>query len=209
MSTTSFKHSKYFRIVLIFVFALIGTIPVSAAHAKVSLGDKELVEIKMKQSASLAKQVWRAVKHELSLKEFEFGERIAAGFNGKVYAAKRLSDNRDVVIKVPHHNSPYLKDEFVNEVILLKTLQEGAGARNVIQLLAYFINSETGLWNIVLEKANGGDLEGLLERQKKANLIGRSYNSLSLQLMREIILGITQIHEKNICHRYLSSSTNL
>jgi serine/threonine protein kinase len=80
-----------------------------------------------------------------------------------------------------------------NEVKLLENLK-GAESPNVIQIFDHYNNGETGLENTVLEKAHGGDLMGFINRQRKAKSVKGSFDPLALQLMRDIDLGITQLH---------------
>ncbi|PWZ33871.1 putative LRR receptor-like serine/threonine-protein kinase [Zea mays] len=143
--------------------------------------------------------------HPYSLCELEeatnkFASRIGSGGFGIVYYGK-LSDGKEIAVKVPSNDSYQGKKQFSNEVVLLSRIHH----RNLVAFLGYC--HEDGRNILVYEFMHNGTLkEQLHRRDKHISWIKR------LEIAEDAAKGIEYLHTgctPSIIHRDIKTSNIL
>lgn len=124
---------------------------------------------------------------------YEIYEKIGDGGFSKVYLAKQKATGIQRIIKVvkKEMEGSFTKDEILNEINLLKTLDHP----NIMKVIEYFA-SKSHLY-IIAEYLKGGELfdkiikEGFLSEKK------------AVFIMTQILSAVSYLHKHNITHRDL------
>ncbi|CAB5388878.1 unnamed protein product [Rhizophagus irregularis] len=136
--------------------------------------------------------------------QFNNIKEIGKGGFGTVYSAiwkdgpldskielKRTTPNKEVALKCLH-NSQNITTEFLNEVNAYSISIDNG----ILRICGISQNPDTNNYIIVLEYANGGNLDNY------NNNIIRNYNWVGkLSLLSDIVKGLKKIHENEIVHR--------
>ncbi|KAI9013768.1 kinase-like domain-containing protein [Phycomyces nitens] len=123
-------------------------------------------------------------------KAYEFGHLLGSGSFGSVKYAKRLSDDKDVAVKViPKRNVKGHFDMVYAEMRVLKGLEHP----NVIGFYDWFESREK--FYLVFELATGGELfDRLFER-------GKFTEKDATAVIRSVLNGLEFLHANKIVHR--------
>ncbi|UZO14390.1 uncharacterized protein OCT59_005849 [Rhizophagus irregularis] len=104
---------------------------------------------------------------------------------------KRTTPNKEVALKCLH-NSQNITNEFLNEINAYSISIDNG----ILRICGISQNPDTNNYIIVLEYANGGNLDNY------NNNIIRNYNWVGkLSLLRDIVKGLKKIHENEVVHR--------
>jgi NIMA (never in mitosis gene a)-related kinase len=130
-------------------------------------------------------------------KRYEWLKQIGKGSYGKVSLMRDRMTNDLVVVKTIglKAKDQKAKNAAVKEAKVLEMMQHP----NVIGYLSSFFDSR-GDFNIVLEYADGRDLQKYLETHTEVN------ESQVLQIFTQLILGLDYIHSQNILHRDIKTA---
>lgn len=133
--------------------------------------------------------------------DFTFLSRLGKGSFGTVYKCRRKKDDLLYVLKVVQIKDLPKKEraDAVNEVRLLAALDSAF----IVRYFDSFI-SEEGL-HICMEYCNRGDLSTLLLRAKEKSMQSLK-EDLTWSIALQIILGLFDLHEKNVLHRDLKTA---
>ncbi|KAM0861029.1 hypothetical protein ACQ4PT_046152 [Festuca glaucescens] len=166
---------------------------------------KVLPEQKLQKSSALSCEIATETAHPFRLCDLEvatknFANRIGSGGFGIVYYGK-LSDEREIAVKVPTNDSYQGKKQFTNEVSLLSRIHH----RNLVAFLGYC--HEDGRNILVYEFMMNGTLkEHLHGRDKHISWIQR------LEIAEDSAKGIEYLHSgctPSIIHRDIKTSNIL
>jgi NIMA (never in mitosis gene a)-related kinase len=127
---------------------------------------------------------------------------LGEGSFGKAYLCENLQDNSNCVIKqiILDTLDEKEKKETLNEVLILKKLDHS----NIIKFLDAFTRTKPNTTlNIVMEYADGGDLNHKIkkQREKKSPL---TENEI-INYLTQICLALNHMHKKKVIHRDLKS----
>ena len=127
---------------------------------------------------------------------------LGEGSFGKAYLCDNLQDNSHCVIKqiLLDTLDEKEKKETLNEVLILKKLDHS----NIIKFLDAFTKTKPNTTlNIVMEYADGGDLNHKIkkQREKKSPL---TENEI-INYLTQICLALNHMHKKKVIHRDLKS----
>ncbi|XP_044475345.1 serine/threonine-protein kinase STY8-like isoform X1 [Mangifera indica] len=135
---------------------------------------------------------------EIDRRILKIGERIAFGSCGDLYRGVYLGQDVAVKILLSEHLHDALKDEFAQEVAILRQVQH----RNIVRFIGACTKSPHLC--VVTEYMPGGSLYDYLHK---------NYNVLKLsQLLRfaiDVCKGMDYLHQKNIIHRDLKTANLL
>ncbi|KAF0501387.1 kinase-like protein [Gigaspora margarita] len=130
--------------------------------------------------------------------EFETFKRIGEGGFGTVFKAEWKYHGLPVVIKILKDN---MRQEFFKELQILLKILKGLHTRNHI---LHYIDPETGIYSLVLQYAEGGNLRGYL----RVNFPKLQWSD-KLRIAKEIAQGLMFLHNNNVAHRDLHSKNVL
>jgi len=136
----------------------------------------------------------------MSLGEYEILEVIGQGGYARVYKVKRKSDGEYLSMKsIPFHSlSPEEKEDCLNECRILREVSH--------PLFIAFVDSfmEENQLHIIMEYACGGDLSGLIKREREK---GKYISEESIwRFLAQISTGLSHLHQKRILHRDIKPS---
>ena len=134
---------------------------------------------------------------------FELGALIGQGGMSRVYRATQLSLGREVCVKVMRDevaSDPGLVERFRDEGVALATLRHP----NIVSVLDVG-KSRDGHLYMVMEYVDGEDLRALVRRAEQQRLpVARS-----IEIMAQLLSGLTEAHAHGIIHRDLKPSNVL
>lgn len=164
------------------------------------------VQIEEKQNIlknNLVKQASNVInKKEVKKQTYSQVKLLGEGSYGKAFLVKCSSDNSYAVIKTLSLNSmtEEAKKEAYKEAKILEKLDHS----NIIRFIEVFrSNRPYPTLNIVMEYADGGDLNKLIKLQQKE----KSYfpEDKILDWFCQICLAVKHLHDKKVLHRDLKS----
>lgn len=134
---------------------------------------------------------------------FELGTLIGQGGMSRVYRATQLSLGREVCVKVMRDevaSDPALVERFRDEGVALATLRHP----NIVSVLDVG-KSRDGHLYMVMEYVDGEDLRALVRHAEHQRLpVART-----IELMAQLLSGLTEAHAHGIIHRDLKPSNVL
>jgi len=131
------------------------------------------------------------------LADFEDFAELGRGAYGVVYRAKSRGDRKVYCLKkIPlHHMNAKSQKEAQQEVVLLKAVQH----KSIIRYYGSFF--ERGALYIIMEYAEGGDLQQLLRRHR--SIRKHFAEDMLWRLCTEMCSALSYLHGKGIVHRDL------
>ena len=138
----------------------------------------------------------------MSINDFEIIKQIGSGAFSTVSLVKRKQDNAIYALKRVELSKmqPNEKDNSLNEIRLLASVNH----KNIIAYKESFYEESTNTLNIILEYADGGDLQSKISAHKNIN---KYFNEKTIwSIFIQMVYGIKELHDKNIIHRDLKSA---
>ena len=138
----------------------------------------------------------------MSLNDFEIIKQIGSGAFSTVSLVKRRQDNKIYALKRVELSKMKQneKDNSLNEIRLLASV-------NHINIIGYkdsFYEESSNTLNIILEYADGGDLQSKISAHKN---IKKYFNEKTIwSIFIQMIYGLKELHDRNIIHRDLKSA---
>ena len=137
-----------------------------------------------------------------TLDDFKIEKVLGNGSFGSVNQVTRKKDNRIYALKsvILEKLSKKQQENSVNEVRILASINHP----NVIGYKEAFWDEKSSTLNIVMEYADGGDLQSKINIMKNEN--GFFNESLIWRYSIQMIQGLKALHDKKIMHRDLKSA---
>ena len=137
-----------------------------------------------------------------TLDDFKIERVLGKGSFGSVNLVTRKKDNQIYALKsvILEKLSKKQQENSVNEVRILASINHP----NVIGYKEAFWDEKTNTLNIVMEYADGGDLQSKINIMKNEN--GFFNESLIWHYSIQMIRGLKALHDKKIMHRDLKSA---
>lgn len=135
----------------------------------------------------------------MSLGDFVVLNKIGEGAYSSVHKVKRISDGLIYALKKVKMGSLKEKEKqnALNEVRLLASIN----ADYIVKYKEAFFDPKANALCIVIEFADGGDLEKLIEKKKRS--LAWVEEKEIWTMMRQVLSGLAILHERNIIHRDL------
>ncbi|KAJ2667027.1 rim15, signal transduction response regulator [Coemansia sp. RSA 1199] len=130
-----------------------------------------------------------------SIHDFDLLKPISKGAYGSVYLAKKRSTCTYYAIKILKKADMIAKNQIGNVRAERAIMMAQTGSPFVVRLL-YTFQSRSNLY-LVMEYLNGGDCAALLKA------IGVLPEDWARQYLAEVVLGIEDLHKRNVVHRDL------
>ncbi|KAJ1965738.1 rim15, signal transduction response regulator [Dipsacomyces acuminosporus] len=130
-----------------------------------------------------------------SIQDFVLLKPISKGAYGSVFLAKKRSTGEYYAIKVLKKADMIAKNQISNVKAERAIMMAQTGSPFVVRLLFTF-QSRTSLY-LVMEYLNGGDCASLLKA------IGTLSEDWARQYLAEVVLGVEDLHRRNVVHRDL------
>ena len=138
----------------------------------------------------------------MSINDFEIIKQIGSGAFSTVSLVRRKQDNEIYALKRVELSKMQQneKDNSLNEIRLLASVNHS----NIIAYKESFYEESTNTLNIILEYADGGDLQSKISAHKNIN---KYFNEKTIwSIFIQIVYGIKELHDRNIIHRDLKSA---
>ena len=138
----------------------------------------------------------------MSINDFEIIKQIGSGAFSTVSLVKRKQDGTIYALKRVELSKMKQneRDNSLNEIRLLASV-------NHVNIIAYkesFYEESSNTLNIILEYADGGDLQSKISEHKN---IKKYFNEKTIwSIFIQMIYGIKELHDRNIIHRDLKSA---
>ena len=136
-----------------------------------------------------------ALKHRVLLGKYRLGKMLGEGGMGSVYQAEHIGLGTTVAIKLLTD----LNNTTSNNIVRFQQEAKTTAAvrhRNVIDIMDIDID-EQSIPFIVMEYIDGESLSALLNRERQLPL------AITIDIIEQILSGLSKIHEANIIHRDL------
>ncbi|KAJ2717338.1 rim15, signal transduction response regulator [Coemansia spiralis] len=130
-----------------------------------------------------------------SIQDFDLIKPLSKGAYGSVYLAKKHSTGEYYAIKTLRKADMVAKNQINNVRAERAIMMAQTGSPYVVRLL-YTFQTRTHLY-LVMEYLNGGDCGALLKA------IGVLPQDWARQYLAEVVLGIEDLHRRNVVHRDL------
>ena len=133
----------------------------------------------------------------MSIKDFQILQKLGSGSFSDVFKVKRLSDNEDYAMKKVKlaKLSTKEKQNALNEIRILASVNH----KNVIGYKEAFFDEATNELCIVMEIANGGDLDAKITQAKGLKSFVKE--DKIWHIFRQMVEGLVALHEQKIVHR--------
>ncbi|KAJ2455015.1 rim15, signal transduction response regulator [Coemansia sp. RSA 2336] len=145
--------------------------------------------------ASITSDALMATPTMPSIHDFDLLKPISKGAYGSVFLAKKRSTGVYYAIKILKKADMIAKNQISNVKAERAIMMAQTGSPFVVRLL-YTFQSRTNLY-LVMEYLNGGDCAALLKA------IGMLPEEWTKQYLAEVVLGIEDLHARNVVHRDL------
>jgi serine/threonine protein kinase len=122
---------------------------------------------------------------------FTIKQALATGGAARIYLAKQISLDREVVVKVLRQqlsSQPEFQDRFATEARLLARLEHP----NIVQIIDF--GDHDGSYYFIMEYVRGGSLGDLLDRADFIPL------DVALSIAQFIVRGLAYVHENQVLH---------
>eukprot|EP00960_Hanusia_phi_P013722 402798-Hanusia_phi.AAC.1 len=135
--------------------------------------------------------LWRALSH----RDFYIEREIARTNAGSVFRAKHYKTGLHVVLKSRRSAEMGKDGNIMHEVEILQSLQHP----NIVRCYGSYWHKEVGVFYMVLEYCERGDLSQLIEeqRRKKELIAEREVWRIFIPVMK----AVEYLHDKGIIHR--------
>ena len=138
----------------------------------------------------------------MSINDFEIIKQIGSGAFSTVSLVRRKQDNKIYALKRVELSKMMAneKDNSLNEIRLLASVSH----KNIIAYKESFYEESTNTLNLVLEYADGGDLQSKISAHKN---IKKYFNEKTIwSIFIQMVYGVKELHDRNIIHRDLKSA---
>ena len=141
-------------------------------------------------------------KIKMSLNDFELGKELGKGAFGSVTIVKRKEDQKIYAMKRVKIGRLSQKEKLnsFNEVRILASIEH----KNIIGYKEAFFDDKSKTLNIVMEYADGGDLNTQIKEIKQKKLFFEEKQIWSTLI--QILEGLNYLHKSSIIHRDLKSA---
>ena len=138
----------------------------------------------------------------MSLNDFEIIKELGKGSFGIVYLIKRKIDNSLYALKQVKLSKMEKKEKIssLNEIRLLASISHP----NIIAYKESFYDEKTATLNLILEYADGGDLQSKIKERK--NMKNYFKENTIWTFFIQMLIGLKNLHDHNIMHRDLKSA---
>jgi len=138
----------------------------------------------------------------MSLNDFELGKELGKGAFGSVTIVKRKEDQKIYAMKRVKIGRLSQKEKLnsFNEVRILASIEH----KNIIGYKEAFFDDKSKTLNIVMEYADGGDLNTQIKEIKQKKLFFEEKQIWSTLI--QILEGLNYLHKSSIIHRDLKSA---
>lgn len=139
--------------------------------------------------------------NQKTLADYEIIEQLGSGVFGKVYKAKRKSDNKIIALKVIDipTSKPDLVEDTKEEIETLKKLADPECNPFVICYYDSYYDSEKEQFLIEMELIEGTDMEKYVDNLWKNKSKEMVYYYILL-IAKDLLQGLKYTHGKNIIH---------
>ncbi|KAJ2865246.1 rim15, signal transduction response regulator, partial [Coemansia erecta] len=145
--------------------------------------------------SSISSNALLAIPTMPTIDDFVLLKPISKGAYGSVYLAKKRTTGEYYAIKALRKADMIAKNQISNVKAERAIMMAQTGSPFVVRLL-YTFQSRTNLY-LVMEYLNGGDCASLLKA------IGTLPEDWARQYLAEVVLGIQDLHARNVVHRDL------
>ena len=138
----------------------------------------------------------------MSLDNFEKQKNLGHGSFGSVWLVKRKIDQKLYAMKIINiaNSSKEEKDAALNEIRLLTSLRH----INIIGYKEAFYDIPSNTLNVVMEYADGGDLQKRIEINKQQHCLFRE--NFIWEWIFQLLYGVVYLHSHKIIHRDLKTA---
>ena len=133
----------------------------------------------------------------MSIKDFSVIKKLGSGSFSDVYQVKRISDQTEYAMKKVKLMKLSVKERenALNEIRILASVNH----KNVIGYKEAFFDELTNELCIIMELANGGDLDAKITQAK--NLKSFVKEDKIWHIFKQLIEGLVALHKTKIVHR--------
>ncbi|KAI9504614.1 kinase-like domain-containing protein, partial [Coemansia spiralis] len=165
-------------------------------HLSVTTKDLRLTPSRRSQHrSSISNSAALAMPTMPSINDFVLLKPISKGAYGSVFLAKKRATGEYYAIKILKKADMIAKNQISNVKAERAIMMAQTGSPFVVRLL-YTFQSRTNLY-LVMEYLNGGDCASLLKA------IGTLPENWAQQYLAEVVLGVEDLHARNVVHRDL------
>ncbi|KAJ2691435.1 rim15, signal transduction response regulator [Coemansia sp. RSA 1285] len=162
---------------------------------RISTKDLSITPSRSRARSNTSSNTFLATPMMPSINDFTLLKPISKGAYGSVYLAKKRTTGEYYAIKVLRKADMIAKNQISNVKAERAIMMAQTGSPFVVRLL-YTFQSRTNLY-LVMEYLNGGDCASLLKS------IGTLPEDWARQYLAEVVLGIQDLHARDVVHRDL------